>query len=369
MNDAWYEVTNVAELDSPALLVHPARVQENVRRMIAYAGGVERLRPHVKSHKMPAMIRLQMAAGIGKFKVATIAEAEMVARAGAPDVLLAYQPVGPNAGRFARLVAAIPGTRFSTIADDAGAVEVLSRELAAAGQTAEVLLDIDVGMHRTGIAPGPAAVELYRQICRSPGLKPGGLHVYDGHVRERDLDERREHCLRDFAPAEQLRKDLTAAGMKVPRVVAGGTPTFPIHARYADRECSPGTCTLWDASYEAKFPDLEFLHAAVVLTRVISKPSQGRLCLDLGYKAIASDNPDPRVVLLGLPDARMVNHSEEHLAVETSHAGEFSVGDPVYGIPFHVCPTSALHREVIVIENRTATGRWTVEARDRRLSI
>jgi D-serine deaminase-like pyridoxal phosphate-dependent protein len=318
---------------------------------------------------MPDVIKLQLAAGIDKFKVATLAEAEMVASCGAADVLLAYQLLGPKVPRLAELVRKFPGTRFSTIADDAAAIRDLSRGLAAAGVKVEVLLDIDNGMHRTGIAPGEQAVELYRMLADLPGIAPGGLHVYDGQHRARDLTERIAACEAAFAPVAEFRRQLEQAGLPVPRVVAGGTPTFPVHARHADRECSPGTCVFWDASYEGKFPDLEFLHAAVMLTRVVSKPAANRICLDLGYKAIASDNPDPRVVLLDLPDAKTVVHNEEHLAVESPQAGRFKVGDALYGIPWHVCPTSALHKEAVVVRDGRASDRWAVVARDRKLTV
>ena len=158
MTNPWYKIENVAELATPALVVYPDRVDENLRRMIALAGGVGRLRPHVKTHKMPDVVRRKLALGITKFKCATIAEAEMVAQCGAPDVLLAYQAVGPNAARLARLATTYSATRFSAVADDRDAVRDLSTAVAAAGANVEVLLDLDVGMHRSGIRAGPEAL-------------------------------------------------------------------------------------------------------------------------------------------------------------------------------------------------------------------
>ncbi|HEY4311041.1 MAG TPA: D-TA family PLP-dependent enzyme [Pirellulales bacterium] len=369
MNQPWYTIDNVADLITPALVVYPDRVDENLRRMIARTGDVARLRPHVKTHKMPDVVRRKLALGITKFKCATIAEAEMLAQCGAPDVLLAYQPVGPNAARMAQLAATFPATHFSTVADDAQAVRELSAAVEAVGATIEVLLDLDVGMHRSGIAPGEQAVDLYRRIALSPGLKPGGLHVYDGHIRASDLAERREDAETAFAAVDNLLRDLAIAGLPVPRIVSGGTPTFPVYAGHVDRECSPGTCVFWDHAYATRFPDLDFLPAALLVTRVISRPTANRLCLDLGYKAVSPDNPDQRVHLLDLPDAKSVVHSEEHLAIETSHAGEFAVGDVLYGVPWHICPTVALHAAAVTIVNRRATGVWPVVARDRKLTI
>ena len=192
---------------------------------------------------------------------------------------------------------------------------------------------------------GPRAVTLYLLIDSMPSLTAGGLHAYDGHLRNPDLNARIEKADAAFATVDELRNDLIEAGLEVPRLVVGGTPTFPTHTRREGVECSPGTCLLWDAGYAAKLPDLSFLHAATVVTRVVSKVGENRLCLDLGHKAIAADNPNPRVVLFDLPDARTIVHNEEHLTIESDHASTFQVGDALYGVPVHICPTCALHRE------------------------
>jgi D-serine deaminase-like pyridoxal phosphate-dependent protein len=233
----------------------------------------------------------------------------------------------------------------------------------------EVLLDLDVGQHRTGVSPDGKAFGLYRLLASLPGLKPGGLHAYEGHIGDSDPAARAAACDAAIAPVLAFRRQLSAAGLPVPRLVAGGTPTFPMHARHPDRECSPGTCVFWDAGYASRFAEMPFLPAAVVLTRVVSKPGPNRLCLDLGHKAIASEMPPPRVEFLNLTDANFVTHSEEHLVVETSRSAEFNLGDCLYGVPRHICPTVALHAEAVVIENGKSTERWRVVARDRALTI
>ena len=156
-------------------------------------------------------------------------------------------------------------------------------------------------MHRTGIAP-ELAPPLYRLLATLPGVTPGGLHAYDGHLRDPDLPVRRAQADAAFAQVRGLRDALQAEGLPVPRVVVGGTPTLPCHATRdePDLELSPGTVVFWDAGYTAGLPDMDFLHAALVLTRVVSKPGGDRVCLDLGHKAVASEMPHPRVVLIGL---------------------------------------------------------------------
>jgi D-serine deaminase-like pyridoxal phosphate-dependent protein len=368
MSTRWYEVKNVREIPSPALLIYAERVEENVRRMIDMAGGVKRLRPHIKTHKMAEMMRLQLALGINKFKCATISEAAMAAAAGANDVLLAYQPVGPNVSRWLELTVRFPCTRFSCLADNASSIGELAEGAVAAKTRLEVLLDLDLGQHRTGVAP-ERGLYPYRFLAAQPSLIPGGLHAYDGHIHDTDAGARAAACAAAFAPVEVLRRELLQEDLPVPRIVAGGTPTFPMHARRKDVECSPGTCVFWDAGYARNLPDLDFLPAAVLLTRVVSKPAANRVCLDLGHKAVASEMPHPRVVFLNLDDAKPVMHSEEHLVVETPFAEGCAVGDEIYGLPWHICPTVALHSEAVVVVEGRAKDRWKVVARDRALSI
>ncbi len=372
METAWYTVANAAEIPSPALLIYPDRVEENIRRMIRLAGDVERLRPHMKTNKLPEVIQMQMAHGITKFKCATIAEAEMVATCLAPDVLLAYQPVGPNVQRFIRLAQTFPQTTFSALVDDEDAIRALSAAAVQAGLTLNLFLDLDCGMHRTGVTPGPRAVELYRTIACSPGVRPAGLHVYDGHIHDTDLATRSRICDEAFTQFRTMREALRTAGLPVPASVIGGTPTFPLHARRAahdDLECSPGTAVFWDWGYSTILPDMDFLPAILVLTRVVSKPGTNLLCLDLGHKAVASEIPAPRVQLLGLPNAKPVGHSEEHLVIDTDRAGEFRVGSCLYGMPWHVCPTVALHNEAVVVKHGRADERWRVVGRARMITI
>ena len=360
-------IANEQEVPSPALLLYPDRIDENLRRMVAIAGDPGRLWPHIKTHKLPQLVTRQIELGITKCKCATIAEAEMAAGAGASEVLLAQQPVGPNVARLIELTRLFPEVQFSTLIDDATALG----ELAAGTDSASliVLLDLDVGMGRTGISPGPQALALYRQLCAEKRLRPGGLHAYDGHLYQRDAIGRAAACEEAFAPVRLMREELEREGFPVPRIIAGGTPTFAIHAAHPEVECSPGTAVLWDAGYSAKVPDLPFQPAAVLLTRVVSKPGGSRICLDLGHKAVASEMPPPRAIFPALPDARAIAHSEEHLVIESARAGELPIGMVLYAIPWHVCPTVALHSEAWIVKGGRAEERWPIVARARRLTV
>ena len=200
-----FAVSNEAEVASPALLLFSEKIDRNVARMIEIAGGAERLRPHVKTHKLGPLVKRQIGAGIRKFKTATVAEAEMCAMEGADDVLLAYPPAGPTGMRLCRLMEIYPRTRFSIIADSAPAIRGLSVEARAAEVSIDVYLDLDVGMGRTGIPAGTDAFELYRLIVETPGLQAAGLHAYDGHIHDPEAEVRRTRCEAAFGPVLQLR--------------------------------------------------------------------------------------------------------------------------------------------------------------------
>jgi D-threonine aldolase len=365
----WYHVSNADTVNSPALLLYPDRVRNNLRQMISVAGDVSRLRPHVKTHKLPQVIQLKREAGIHKFKVSTIAEAEMTAAAGGEDVLLAIQPVGPNIGRLVNLIGRFPATHFAALVDDFDNLQAINSAAVAADTKIELYVDLNVGMNRTGLPPGSDAAALYRQIVQLPAVTPGGLHAYDGHLHNTDHSALAAAVDAAFRPVLQLRDSLVASGYTVPRIIASGTPTFPLLALHDKIEVGCGTTVLWDFGQAAICPDLQFEFAALLMTRVISKPLPDRLCIDLGHKAVASEMPHPRVRLLGLEDAEVVTHSEEHLVVKTESAAEYRVGDVIYGIPRHICPTVALHQEVVVVQNGLAADRWPVAARVRRISI
>jgi len=365
----WYRINNPDEVNSPALLVYPDRVEDNIRKMIEIAGDPATLRPHVKTHKMPEIVRLQMKYGINKFKCATIAEAEMTSGCGAKDVLLAYQPVGPNIRRFFELKEKFPGTKISCIADCEDVIRQLSVNAVRNRAETSVWLDINIGMNRTGIAPGVAAARLYKMIADLPRLNVGGLHVYDGHIHEKDFSIRKKICDEGYGAVASLVLKINSSKSLPVTVVAGGTPTFPIHAARGGVETSPGTTLLWDYGYSSSFRDMDFLHSAVLFTRIISKPSGDLICIDLGHKAVASEMPQPRIKLPEIENYEIVSHNEEHMVIRTPEAGKMKVGDALYGIPYHICPTVDRYDVVSVVRNGRVTEKWKVEARTREITL
>jgi D-serine deaminase-like pyridoxal phosphate-dependent protein len=368
-----YSITKPESLLSPSLVIFREHLIHNIDAMIKLAGGPERLRPHCKTHKMAAVTKLMLDRGITKHKAATIAEAEMLAQCGVKDIVISYNMVGPNIARAIDLAKAYPDARITVAADDAGCIEQLGAAAIQAGVTIGVVLDVNPGRDRTGVVPGPAAAALYKQIAHTSGLRAEGLHLYDGQQIQADPVERKHAVDQVWERVVAFRELLERNGLPVPRIICGGTPTFPVYAQMTDSviELSPGTCVFHDKSYGEKYCDLSpFVPAAVVFTRVVSRPTPNRVTLDVGTKAVASDPPmGQRVVLPAIADGVQVLHNEEHLVVETPDSGKWKVGEWTLAIPRHVCPTSALHRAAYVIENGQLVDEWEVTSRDRKLTI
>lgn len=369
LSSGWYLLSDPQLVPSPALLVWPGRIIRNIEEMIRTAGGTAMLRPHVKTHKMPEVVRLLINSGIVKFKCATIAEAEMTAAAGATDILLAVQPAGPNIHRLLELKRKFPSVTFSCIADCETVIRELSEYSSGLGLTTPVWLDINTGMNRTGISPGKQAVDLYRLLSGLPGLKAAGLHAYDGHIHDHDLIVRKQKCDEAYRGVTYMIEEISCFHPGKTEVVAGGSPTFPIHAAREGVETSPGTVLLWDYGYGTGFSDMKYLCAAVLLSRIISKPADDLICIDLGHKAVASEMPHPRVKLCGFERYEFVAHNEEHLVIRLPEARIMKVGDVVYCIPWHICPTVDRHDKAFVVEEGRVTGQWSVEARRRVISV
>jgi D-serine deaminase-like pyridoxal phosphate-dependent protein len=368
MDSNAYILGDAESLVSPALIYYEDIIRANTRRTIEIAGGAERLWPHVKSHKTAEIIKMQIRMGITRFKCATIAEAEMCAAAGAGHVILAYPLVGPNIARFARLSEVFPQTVFYAIGDDYAQLALLGAEALKRGKPVNLLVDVDMGMHRTGVAIDRLEA-FYEQAAGLEGLALRGLHCYDGHIHDSDFNARKTKV--DAIDRELLRarEGLTNRGFDCGLLVMGGTPTFPCRAGTGDWYLSPGTCFIGDWGYAVKFPDMNFTPGAALFTRVVSHPGGGAFTIDLGYKGIASDPAGGRGIIAGMEDAEPLFQSEEHW-VFSLPPGKTPppVGSACYVIPTHICPTSALYPEILIAREGKIVETWPVSARNRRIN-
>lgn len=369
MSETWYVVNNIEKIDSPALIVYPERARNNIRQVVSSVVDVERLRPHVKTHKSEMIVRMHLEEGISKFKCATIAEAEMLAEAGAKDILLAYQPVGPKQQRLLELSRKFSEVKFACLIDNVHTADSLSKVFHSASSTIGVFIDLNVGMNRTGLIPSEAFT-LWKHISSLPGISLRGLHAYDGHIRDIDYNVRKKRSDEAFESVVALANKIRDTLNVFPEIIAGGTPTFSVHCKRDGIECSPGTYIYWDKGYEQILPEQNYLHAAVLVTRVISKPTANIICCDLGHKSVASENPlSQRIAFLNAPDLTPIGHSEEHMVFQTSEPDHYNVGDVLYGIPYHVCPTIALHERCYIAEEGSVTNEWATRSRDKKITI
>lgn len=366
--DNIYKIKDTKEIISPSLIYYVDIIRENIKKAISIAGSADRLWPHVKSHKSIDMINVQMGYGITKFKAATIAEAEMVAEAGAEQVILAYPLIGINIDRFVKLSKAYPQIIFYAVEDNAQQFEILSQICEQQEYVMPVLVDVNMGMNRTGVSIQELEA-LYRFAYTLPGIRVSGMHCYDGNHNSKDISLREKEVRETDQQIETIMSNLRNDGIGCDFAVAGGTPSFPCHAINTDWFLSPGTAFVMDAGYFMNLPDMNFIPGAVVMTRVISHPTQGVFTTDLGYKGIASDPAVQRGYIVGLEEAVPVIHSEEHWAFQMKDESRIpSIGTCLYVIPTHICPTSALYSEILVARDEEIVATWNVTARNRKLT-
>lgn len=347
----------VARTLSPAFVVYMDRVRENVRRMIAIVGGVERWRPHLKTTKIPEVWAELIAAGVRNFKCATTREArllcELFDRVGVADadVLVAYPLVGPALNVLGQIATAHPRTRVSVLCE-------ASELVASIPTSVSVFVDVNPGMHRTGIPLDERAA--INAVATGAGERFRGIHFYDGHLHQADPSERRAAIFACHDGLMALRADLIAAGHGVRELVTSGTPAFLDALAYPGFEglehsihrVSPGTVVFYDLRSEQDNPSLDLLPAACVLARVVSHPADGIVTCDAGSKSIAAESGDPVAFVLGHPGATPLTPNEEHLPIRWD--GERPArGATLLLIPQHVCPTTNLAEQALVVDGGT----------------
>lgn len=357
-----------SEIDSPALIIDKKKVIHNIDLAIQYAGGAKNLRPHVKTHKMLDIAKLQMAAGIQKFKCSTIAEAEMLGMAEAKNVLIAYPVQGPKIERVQTLINSFPKTRFSVLIDNFKTASTLNQKFKPFGSSIEVFIDVNVGQNRTGIQ-FEQLKHLVEQSEQLLHVQLKGFHCYDGHIHMSSLEERTKICRHTFEEIFSYRKQVQLDFGRDLIIIAGGSPTFPVHAKWHDVECSPGTFIFWDQGYANNYPEQQFKKAAVVATRVISKIDAHTYCLDLGHKSIASEFPFPRIEIIHSEKFTQIGHSEEHLVIKSEKPDVLEAGQLLLAYPFHICPTVALYNMAHIVNHSTNIEKWQITARNRKITI
>lgn len=338
---------------TPALLIDLEAAEHNARAMAARAGN--RWRPHVKTLKQAALVRVLLEAGVRSFKCATLPELALVLATiaeappqGACDVLLAFPASRPALREALRLAATHPAIEVQLLADSPEHLAELDEGVAAAGARAPVLLDVDTGMRRTGRLAQEWAAALPR-LSGLGAVEVAGLHGYEGHLTW----ARREEAIVGYDA-------LCALASALPRpprlVVTSGSHTYAHALAHAGlsggpwtHQVSPGTIVLDDLRTREATEDLGLRQAAFVVSRVVSAPGPGRVTLDAGSKALAPDRPPPNCAVLGWPGLEPLGASEEHLPVRVTSGPAPAVGQLLFLVPAHVCTTVNLHARALLL--------------------
>jgi D-serine deaminase-like pyridoxal phosphate-dependent protein len=357
--------------DTPELVVDLDVVRANVTRAAALAreAGVA-VRPHVKTHKLPEIARLQVEEGAVGIQVAKLGEAEVMAAAGIDDILVGYPIVGK--AKLERLVEVAGRATISTTVDSEEVAVGVARAAAERGLTIPVLLELDTGMHRLGVVPGSPAVELARRLAALEGIALAGVFAHEGHVytQGRDMADKERLTLESCALAVETAEAIRALGLPAPVVSVGSAGTF----RFAIRcpgvtEVRPGTYVFNDRSQLAQGAARPGDLALFVVATVVSRPAPDRVVVDAGSKVLTSDRmlvPDAPLsfgAVFGHDDWDVVRLSEEHGVLTVPRGAGVRVGDRLAIVPNHVCPAVNLASHVTVVEGGELAGRWPVAAR------
>lgn len=330
-------------------------LEQNLRKLAAYFGSRScKLRPHFKSHKCVELARRQLAAGsCTGITCAKLAEAEQLVAGGIQDVLIANQVVG--ADKAQRLAALNRQATVRCAVDSLFSVRQLAAAAKEAGVVIPVLMEVDIGMRRCGVAPGAPALELAKEILRFPSLRFDGIQSYEGHiVTLPDLEERTRKVQDAFAAAVETRRQLERAGIPVAIFSGGGTGTYDITGNIEGiDEIQAGSYALMDWSYAVVRP--EFVVARWILATVISSHPEYSV-VDVGSKGLGCEFGLPTVD--GHPEAKARSLSEEHMTFDGLRA---NVGDKVRVIPSHGCTTHNLHRKMWVIKQNRIVDMWPIE--------
>lgn len=373
----------LSDLRTPSVLVERRRVAANIARMQAAAGaGGAALRPHAKTHKSPDIARLQIEAGAVGICCAKLGEAEIFVESGIADIRLPYPLQPSNAGR---LLALQRKARISFVVDDVGVARGWSEAMVAAGAHVDILVKVDVGFHRCGIAPDPVtAVPFLRAVAARPGLRLRGILSHAGHTyHAHSEDELRAMADNERQTMATLATAAHDAGIPIDEVSAGATPP----ARYSLQpgggtftEFRPGNYAYFDRTMVGLGAAVPDDCALSVLATVVSAPTPDRIVLDCGSKTLAADGargftaapghgdvyrsvvahagdaPDPRLLVERL--------SEEHATVRvTAGAAPLRPGDRVRVVPNHACVVSNLVDQAWLVDGDEVVGALPIAAR------
>ena len=359
---------HLSELDTPALLIDLDRMEENLQRVADYAAVHRfRLRPHTKTHKNPAIGRMQLALGAVGLAVAKVGEAEVMLETEVRDLLVAYPIVG--ASKLKRLMEVAKHTNVTVALDDIDVARPLSEAAQNVGVTVGVLAEVNIGMDRCGVAPGEELVALSRKLDRLPSLRFDGVEFYYGHVWL-PLPDGEAQLQKVNQRVQQIRHDFNRAGLELKIISGGSTPAlYHSHKIEGMNEIRPGTYVFNDVMQVwAGTVDWDQC-AATIMATVVSTARDGFVIIDGGSKTFTSDTrPFMEDITFGrvteAPESRFYKMNEEHGYIEWRGAAATPrIGDRVRVIPNHVCAATNMHERVYGIRGEQVEQVWEVKGR------
>jgi len=367
-----YRIETVDRVRTPALAIYPEIVDANIKATLRLIGGNANLwRPHVKTAKLGSVMNRLVKNGVVNFKCSTSLELLTACEAGATDAIVAYPMWGANARRVREISEQFPGVAVSSLAESRRHIDTWL------GSRVGLFVDVNPGMNRTGIQQERVdeIIELARAIADS-GQHFRGLHYYDGHLSSLSLAERERVAHQGYDRLMEVIAELERHGIEVAEVVTAGTPSFPCTLSYPRfdkapfiHRASPGTILYNDCSSLAQLPvEYGYRPGAVVVTTVISHPAPGRLTCDAGHKTVSADSGVPTCSVIGYSRLRPSKPSEEHLPIDALEGSQVpAIGEALYLIPTHVCPTVNNFDHALIVTGGRIVGVERVTARGREI--
>ncbi|SHF10770.1 D-serine deaminase, pyridoxal phosphate-dependent [Kaistia soli DSM 19436] len=349
---------HIDQLETPTVLIDVDRVEANLTRTQTYADAHGlKLRPHIKTHKLPRFAHRQVELGAIGITCQKLGEAEVMADAGIEDILLPYNIMG--AEKLHRLRRLADRVTLAVTADSLATIEGYARAFANATAPLRVLVECDTGMGRCGVQTPDEALALAQAIDASPGLVFEGLMTYPpagAPAAARAVLAAMAGALRD-------------AGLPPTMISTGGTPDlWAAHETRIATEYRPGTYIYLDRYQVAKGVGTLDDCALTVLTTVVSRPTPDRAVIDAGSKALTSDllGLSGHGLVMGYPDAVITGLSEEHGTIDLSASERKpAIGERLRIVPNHACPVSNLFDRVHLVSGEHVSATETVAARGR----
>jgi D-serine deaminase-like pyridoxal phosphate-dependent protein len=353
--------TEKSHLPTPALLIDSTTLEDNLSGMARFfEGKPAQLRPHFKTHKCPVLARKQIEAGAIGLTCAKLGEAEVLVEAGIDDILIANEIVDPV--KITRLAELARQARLIVAVDQYDNLRQISEAALRGGSLVNIVIEVDVGLHRCGVQPGNPALALAQQAVKLDGIHFAGVLGYEGHaVFVTDAEQRARQAREAMRALVDTAELIRQAGLPVEIVSAGGTGTYDLTGAFPGvTEVEAGSYPFMDTKYRRL--GLPFRCALSLLATVISTPAPDRAIMDAGLKVLTTENGLPEVI--SPAGVRLAALNEEHGRLEVDPAqAVLHVGDRVELLPSHVCTTVNLHDRYYVLRDGRLAEIWPISGR------